>query len=183
MGLRLRAGFNIVPRLDILPGVGANDRRMGLGFVETQPANQDREELLELYKLALEDYRFQVQLNWGRSQYFLVLNIGVIGIATGIVQLGRGEISILVGFIYLVGVFFSIFSILALQSQRKFYRAARDQKQWFEDQLDLGAAAITPAEHSTTKMSKVWTFKAFVNFMFVLLGALNLFASVFVFLH
>ena len=171
MGLRLRAGFNIVPRLDILRGVGANDRRMGLGFVETQPANQDREELLELYKLALEDYRF------------LVLNIGVIGIATGIVQLGRGEISILVGLIYLVGVFFSIFSILALQSQRKFYRAARDQKQWFEDQLDLGAAAITPAEHSTTKMSKVWTFKFFVNFMFVLLGALNLFASVFVFLH
>ena len=151
----------------------------------TGPENQRdrRDELLELYKAALEDYRFQVQLNWGRSQYLLVLNLALISAATGIVQLGRGEISILVGFIYLIGVFFSIFSISALQSQRKFYRAARDQKQWFEDQLELGAAAITPAEHSTTKISKIWTFKAFVNFMFVLLGILNFFASVFVFLH
>ncbi len=150
-----------------------------------EPVNQRerREEFLELYKAALEDYRFQVQLNWGRSQYLLVLNLTLVSVATGIVQLGGGEISILVGFIYLTGVFFSIFSISALQSQRKFYRAARDQKQWFEDQLELGAAAITPAEHSTTKMSKVWTFKAFVNFMFVLLGVLNLFASMFVFLH
>ena len=151
--------------------------------MEPVSQREHREELLELYKAALEDYRFQVQLNWGHSQYLLVLNLTLVSIATGIVQLGQGEISILVGFIYLAGVFFSIFSISALQSQRKFYRAARDQKQWFEDQLGLGAAAITPAEHSTTKMSKVWTFKAFVNFMFVLLGALNLFASIFVFLH
>lgn len=148
-----------------------------------QPARQepDRAELLELYRLALEDYRFQVQLNWGRSQYFLVLNLTFFGIATGIVQLGQGTINVLVGFMYLAGCVFCIFSVIALQAQRKFYRSARDQKQWFEDQLKLGAASITPVEHAGSKASKVMTFKAFVNFMFVLLGALNLFSAIFVF--
>lgn len=147
-----------------------------------QPERQqeNREELLELYKLALEDYRFQVQPNWGRSQYFLVLNLTFIGIATGIVQLGQGTISALVGFMYLAGFVFCVFSILALKAQRKFYRSARDQKQWFEDQLKLGAASITPVEHSDSKASKVMTFKTFVNFMFVLMGALNLFSAIFV---
>ncbi len=86
----------------------------------------------------------------------------------------------LVGCLYLLGILFCAFSITALQSQRKFYRAARDQKQWFEDKLELGAAAITPAEHSQSKMSKLWTFKGFVNVMFVALGVLNLFSAVFV---
>jgi hypothetical protein len=149
-----------------------------------QPEDQrNRTEMLELYRLALEDYRFQVQLNWGRSQYFLVLNLSLIGIATGIVQLGQGTISVLVGFMYLAGLLFCVFSIIALQAQRKFYRAARDQKQWFEDELELGPAAITPAEHSQSKVSKLWTFKMFVNVMFGLLGALNLFSAIFVFMQ
>ncbi len=50
---------------------------------------QDREELLELYKLALEDYRFQVRLNWGRSQYFLVLNSPSLGSPPGSFALAR----------------------------------------------------------------------------------------------
>ncbi len=149
----------------------------------TRPADQrqDREELLELYKLALDDYRFQVQLNWGRSQYFLVLNLTLFGIATGLIRLGAGPYDVLVGCFYLLGALFCVFSIIALQAQRKFYRAARDQKQWFEDKLELGAAAITPAEHSRSKVSKLWTFKSFVNLLFVALGVLNLFSAFVVF--
>lgn len=153
---------------------------MGLGFVETQPTNQDREELLELYKLALEDYRFQVQLNWGRSQYFLVLNIGIIGIATGIVQLGRGEISILVAGIYLAGFLFCIFSIAALQAQRKYYISARDQKKHFEGELNLGERSITPVQRTDKTINRLTTFKAFINIMFIALAALNLFSAIFV---
>lgn len=153
---------------------------MGLGFVETQPANQGREELLELYKLALEDYRFQVQLNWGRSQYFLVLNIGIIGIATGIVQIGRGEISILVAGMYLAGFLFCIFSVAALQAQRKYYISARDQKKRFEDELNLNEQSITPVERADKTINRLMTFKAFINIMFIALAALNLFSAIFV---
>lgn len=100
----------------------------GWEFVETQPVSEreKRGELFELYKLALDDYRFQVQLNQDRSRYFLVLNLTVIGIATGVVQLGQGTISILVAILYATGFLFCIFSIFALEAQRKSYRSARD---------------------------------------------------------
>lgn len=140
-----------------------------------------RQELFELYRLALDDYRFQVQLNQDRSRYFLVLNLTVIGIATGVVQLGQGTLSILVALLYLAGFLFCIFSIFALQAQRKFYRSARDQKEYLEEQLELGDASITPVERADSKTSKLTTFKGFVNFMFVVLAALNLFGAAYVF--
>ena len=33
------------------------------------------EKLLELYKIALDEYRFEVRLGWDRTTYFLLLNI------------------------------------------------------------------------------------------------------------
>ncbi len=141
---------------------------------------EKREELFELYKLALDDYRFQVQLNQDRSRYFLVLNLTVIGIATGVVQLGQGTISILVAILYATGFLFCIFSIFALEAQRKFYRSARDQKMYFEERLELGPASITPVDRAEGKASKLTTFKGFVNFMFVGLAVLNLVGAGFV---
>ena len=36
-----------------------------------------RTELLELYRVVIDEYRFQVRLNWDRTQYFFVLNTAV----------------------------------------------------------------------------------------------------------
>jgi len=155
----------------------------GWGALETRTVDQGkpRDELLELYKLALEDYRFQVQLNWGRSQYFLVLNLTVIGIATGIVQFAGGKISPLLAGLYLAGFAFCVFSIAALQAQRKYYFAARKQKERFEEELGLGEHSITPVERSDKKIRKVTTFKAFVNIMFGVLAVVNVLSAIFVF--
>ncbi len=138
---------------------------------------QPREELLELYKLALEDYRFQVQLNWGRSQYFLVLNIGVIGIATGIAQ---GGFTYLVAGMYVAGLALCVFSILALQAQRKYYISAREQKKRFEEALGLGESSITPVQRSDDTLRRFMTFKSFVNMMLVLLALLNFTSAIYV---
>jgi hypothetical protein len=150
--------------------------------LETQPADQQkkREELLELYKLALEDYRFQVQLNWGRSQYFLVLNIGIIGIATGIVQVAQGGISILVAGIYLAGIAFCLFAIVALRVQRKYYISAREQKKRFEEELELGDLSVTPVGRSDKTLRRFITFKSFVNIMLGGLALLNLLGMIYV---
>lgn len=37
-----------------------------------EPFPLDR--MLDLYKIALEEYRFEVRLGWDRTTYFLVLN-------------------------------------------------------------------------------------------------------------
>ncbi len=65
--------------------------------------------------------------------------------------------------IYLVGLLFCIFSIVALRAQRKFYLSARDQKKRFENELGLGEQSITPVERSHKKIQKLTTFKAFVD--------------------
>lgn len=151
----------------------------------TRPADrrQDREEMLELYKLALEDYRFQVQLNWGRSQYFLVLNLTVVAIATGILQFAGGEFGVLVAGIYMMGALFCAFSVAALRAQRKYYVSAREQKKRFEEELGLGERSITPVERPDKKIRRLTTFKAFVNIMFVALATLNIFGAYFVVTH
>jgi hypothetical protein len=45
---------------------------------EKQDNSQELTVLLELYKAAVEEYRFQVNLNWDRSKFYLVLNPGLI---------------------------------------------------------------------------------------------------------
>ncbi len=139
--------------------------------------------MLELYKLALEDYRFQVQLNWGRSQYFLVLNLTVVAIATGILQFAGGEFGVLVAGIYMMGALFCAFSVAALRAQRKYYVSAREQKKRFEEELGLGERSITPVERPDKKIRRLTTFKAFVNIMFVALATLNIFGAYFVVTH
>lgn len=150
--------------------------------METQTVDQGqpRDELLELYKLALEDYRFQVQLNWGRSQYFLVLNLTVTSIATGIMRLPGGEFGILGAVIYFLGALFCAFSIVALQTQRKYYISAREQKKRFEKDLGLGEHSITPVQRPNKKLRRFTTFKAFVNIMFVVLAAADIGCAIFV---
>ncbi len=44
------------------------------------PSSYDAQTLLELYKIAVEEYRFEVRLGWDRMKCFLVLlnNAGVL---------------------------------------------------------------------------------------------------------
>jgi hypothetical protein len=107
-----------------------------------QPAVPSRQELYNLYEYALEEYRFQVNLNWNRTQYYLTLNVGIIGIATGIVQFAKGRVGNLTAGIYLAGAVCCALSILASTTQQSYYRAARDHKAALEDQLALGDLAI-----------------------------------------
>lgn len=50
-----------------------------------------REELWRQYAHALDEYRFQVQLNWDRTKYLLTLDIGVIPAGTALLGLPRGS--------------------------------------------------------------------------------------------
>lgn len=51
---------------------------------------------------------------------------------------------------------------------------------YFEERLELGPATITPVDRAEGKVSKLMTFKGFVNFMFVGLAVLNLVGAGFV---
>lgn len=53
---------------------------------------ENRDELLNLYKLSIDATHFQVRLNWDRSRYYFALNAAIIGIATGLLRLGDGNL-------------------------------------------------------------------------------------------
>jgi hypothetical protein len=64
-----------------------------------------RDELLDLYKVAVEEYRFQVQLNWDRAKYLLGFNTAIIGVGTGLFKIGShaSATPLLIG-IFVVGL-------------------------------------------------------------------------------
>src|SRR4051794_27054743 len=61
---------------------------------------QDRAVLMDLYKIAVDEYRFQVKLNADRSRDYLVLNSAVI--AAGVTLLGQ-KAYLLAGCVFLAG--------------------------------------------------------------------------------
>ena len=80
-------------------------------------AEPSREELLDLYKVCVDEYRFQVDLNWDRSKYFLVFNTAVIADGTGLVNVGhRLATPLLVG-IFAVGLAAAALSAIAVPLQ------------------------------------------------------------------
>lgn len=54
--------------------------------MEPPPLSSDL--LMDLYRIAVEEYRFEVKLNWDRTVYYLTLNSGIISIATGLLKVG-----------------------------------------------------------------------------------------------
>lgn len=138
--------------------------------MNTQPPEPtDPDVLLQLYKIAIEEYRFQVTLNWNRTQYYFVLNVGVIALATGILNLSDHARDWMVAAIYCVGLLCCGLSFLASRVQTGYYQTARDHKRVLEQRLGLGTLALstTPGMGSALRrLGKVTTFNA------VLLGAL-----------
>lgn len=91
----------------------------------------------DLYRMAVEEYRFQVQHNWSRTQYFLAFNAGILSAASAVSSRpGRGAI-----FIFALGAVASVLSALAVHTQHDYYRAARNRMSRVEESLGV------PADH------------------------------------
>jgi hypothetical protein len=122
-------------------------------------AAAERAELVELYKVAVEEYRFQVQLNWDRAKYLLGFNIAVIGAGTGLVKVGSNPARGLVAGLFIVGLIAAAFSIFAIYLQHGYYRSARDTMTALARRIGLGdsAVATTPGARSmrTTAVSQI----------------------------
>jgi hypothetical protein len=131
-------------------------------------------DLLELYRIGLDEYRFQTTLNWNRSQYYLVLNIGILGIATGIVQLSKGATSILVAGLFFVGLICCLLSLAASRVQREYYVSARKHKGLLESKLRLGELSITRTVGMGSTMRRLGRVTTFLNVMLSVVAVIDL---------
>jgi hypothetical protein len=95
----------------------------------------DRNELLDLYKLLIEEYRFQVKLNSDRTQIYLVLNAAIITAATGLLKVGGADTRTLVFLIFVLGIFVARVAGQAVEQGHHYYRSVVYKKTLVENLL------------------------------------------------
>lgn len=115
----------------------------------------DLNELLELYKIHVAEVRFQTEFNWKRTQYFLILNVGMIGVAGAILESAELEMApIVICSIFAAGLLMCLMSISALRQGHRYYRRAVLQKTKVELMLGLfnvdTQSVIPPFELTTS---------------------------------
>ena len=97
-----------------------------------------RSELLDLYKIAIDEYRFQVTLNWQRTQYYFTINTAVIAIAASVLKLGglNGWLpSLIVGTLFGLGFGTALLARRMIAKGHTYYRRAVYKKTLIEHLL------------------------------------------------
>lgn len=97
----------------------------------------DRPELLQLYEVAIAEYRFNVQLSWDRLKFFVGLNLALIA------ALGFGPSSVPIAVGYLAGAITSALGALVVRKAHGYYQATRRHFQALERDLGLGALGLS----------------------------------------
>lgn len=140
----------------------------------SETSDVEREDLWRQYGHSLDEYRFQVQLNWDRTRYLLTLDVGIIPAATALLGLADAS-RLLVAAVYLAGVLISVLGPVTLSTQRDYYRATRSLKARLEDELMLGHRAIrtTPGMGQTKKRRMVSVHQVHMA-SFVVIGVVHL---------
>jgi len=95
----------------------------------------DRDELRDLHRLLMEEYRFQVKINSDRTQIYLALSAAIIAAGTGLLRIGGGIASILVAAIFAVGILVAWIAMKAVRQGHAYYRAIIYKKTLVEDLL------------------------------------------------
>lgn len=121
----------------------------------------------DVYKVAVDEYRFQAQYNWSRTQYMLVFNTGILAAATAVASRSGHSAAL----VFLLGVVVASVSVLVVRTQHDYYRAARDRMRRVE------VAVGIPADQRTDSTSTLGGRRrtASVNqLVYLLLGAVAL---------
>jgi hypothetical protein len=89
---------------------------------------------LDLYKLVLDEYRFQVQLNWDRTKFFLTLNLSLLGVTATLLKVDRiGALAALA--LFFLGFTAAIAGNRSLIKGHEYYRNISLRKAELEQKL------------------------------------------------
>jgi hypothetical protein len=100
-------------------------------------------DLQKQYELVLQEYRFQIQLNWDRAKHFLVFNTAIVAAAVALYKTGTTPIAKLgVAALMLLAVANSLVGRNAVGQGHEIYRRIRSLKSKLERLLNLGDLAI-----------------------------------------
>ncbi len=87
----------------------------------------------DAYKLSVDEYRFQAQFNWSRTQYLLAFNAAILTAAAAVASRpGRSA-----ALVFVLGAVAATLSMTAVRTQHDYYRAARDRMRRLEEALRI----------------------------------------------
>jgi hypothetical protein len=98
-----------------------------------------RELLLKVYGAAIDEYRFNVQLGWDHTKFFLLLSSGLIAAGVGLLKVAEGSLlpSIFLVSFFLLSLFISAFGLQTTKLAKGYYREAVFTKTLVERELGL----------------------------------------------
>jgi hypothetical protein len=108
--------------------------------VTSRGKDEQRAFLLDLYRVAIEEYRFEVRLGWERAGHLLTLDSGLFAGSIGLLRLGGGVAggpALLVAIVSLLGVAVSLLGIFTVISSRTYYERTKIKKSFLEERLGL----------------------------------------------
>jgi hypothetical protein len=113
---------------------------------------------MELYKIAVDEYRFQVNLNAQRSRDYFVLNSAII--ASAVALLGQ-KVNMLAGTVFSAGLLVAVMTGVGFHTQHNYYRETMATKKLLEARLGIREAVVrtTPSAGS-----KRWRFGSVTQF-------------------
>lgn len=99
----------------------------------------DRELLLKVYDAALAEYRFNVQLTWERTRFFLLLNVALIAAGAGLFRIGTQSVpsATFLVIYFLLLILIALFGSRTIESGKAYYREAMYRKTPVERELGL----------------------------------------------
>ncbi len=102
------------------------------------PPPLDNAALRDLYKIAVEEYRFTVSLQADRQKFFIGLNLAVSSVVPAVAKLdvAEGSGKMLAGVLALAAMT-ALLGMLVVHSSHRYYRNARSQFQEVERRLGL----------------------------------------------
>jgi hypothetical protein len=99
---------------------------------------QEREELFDLYRIAIDEYRFEVKLNTDRMIHYIVFNSALLSAGAGLVKIAADPIlDAFVATIFLLGIFTTWLGRRAIKKGHEYYQRTRYKKTLIEDLLGL----------------------------------------------
>jgi len=93
--------------------------------------------IFELYKMAVDEYRFQVRFNWERTRDYFILNGALVSVALGLHRSGDFGNNLLVGCVLLIACAIGILGAVTHRTGHKYYRRTVYKKTLLEDILGL----------------------------------------------
>lgn len=116
---------------------------------------------IDLYRLAIEEYRFQAQFNWTRTQYLLGFNVAILAAGTAV----SGSFGGFALPVFILGAIAAVVTLLVMRQQADYYRAARERVRRLEERFAVDEDAKLDTTTKLGGRSRFVSVKQLVNLL------------------